>query len=70
MQDERVLRVRQLPDGEELVAYEEGAPGPLAVEGEDPLAASAERRQRALAERRRKPRSPWPSSAAAPPPPR
>jgi hypothetical protein len=68
MNDERVLRVRQLPDGEELVAYEESAQP--AVEGEDPLAASAERRQRALAERRRKPRSPWPSSAAAPPPPR
>ena len=41
MNDERVLRVRQLPDGEELVAYEEPAPGPLTVEGEDPRAASA-----------------------------
>ena len=68
MNDERVHRVRQLPDGEELVAYEEAPPG--AVQGQDPLAASAERRNRALAERRRKPRSPWQSSAAVPPPPR
>lgn len=70
MNDERVLRVRQLPDGEELVAYEESAPGPLAVEGEDPHAASVERRHRALAERRRSPRSPWVSRVAVPPPPR
>jgi hypothetical protein len=70
MNDERVLRVRQLPDGEELVAYEESAPGPLAVEGEDPHAASVERRHRALAERRRSPRSPWASRGAVPPPPR
>ena len=70
MNDERVLRVRQLPDGEELVAYEEPAPGPLTVEGEDPRAASAERRHRALAERRRSPRSPWVSRGVVPPPPR
>jgi hypothetical protein len=70
MSDERVLRVRQLPDGEELVEYEESASGPLAVEGADPRAASAERRHRALAERRRKPRSPWSSRSAVPPPPR
>ena len=70
MNDERVLRVRQLPDGEELVAYEESAPGPLAVEGEDPHAASVERRHRALTERRRRPRSPWASRGAVPPPPR
>jgi hypothetical protein len=29
MNDERVDRVRQLPDGEELVAYEEPAPAPF-----------------------------------------
>jgi hypothetical protein len=70
MNDERVLRVRQLPDGEELVAYEEPAPGQRAVEGQDPLAASNARRHHALAERRRKPRNPWQSQAAVPPPPR
>jgi len=66
MHDERVCRVRQLPDGEELVAYEEPAPAPLVGE-EDPRAASAERRHRALAERRLKPRNPWQSNVAPPP---
>jgi|SoiMethySBSTD1v2_1073268.scaffolds.fasta_scaffold10371_13 hypothetical protein len=70
MNDERVRRVRLLPDGEELVAYEQWAPAPQAVGGEDPLTASAERRHLALAERRRKPRSPSRPVAAAPPPPR
>jgi hypothetical protein len=70
MNDERVRRVRQLRDGEELVAHEESAPAPLAVGGEDPRTASAERRHLALAERRRKPRSPWQAGAAVPPPPR
>ena len=61
MDEERARRVRLLPDGEELVAYE-AAPAPPTVAGEDPRAASAERRHRALAERRREPRNRWPSS--------
>jgi hypothetical protein len=67
MNDDRVLGVRQLSDGEELVAYVEPA-APLAVGGKIPLVAAAERRNRALAERPRKPADPWQHRAAAPPP--
>ena len=67
MKDEKVLGIRQLPDGEELVAYVESE-APSVVGGKLPLVASAERRHRALAERRRTPRNPWqPRAAAAPP---
>jgi hypothetical protein len=58
MNDDRILGVRQLPDGEELVSHAESG-APLSVGGKLPLVASAERRHDAIAERRQKPRNPW-----------
>jgi hypothetical protein len=69
MNDERVLGIRKLPDGEELVAYTASA-APGAVGGKIPLVASAERRRRALAERSFTPATPWQSKAVAAPAPR
>ena len=58
MNDDRVLGVRQLPDGEELVAHVESR-APLSVGGKLPLVASAERRHDAITERRQKPPFTW-----------
>ena len=65
--DDRVLGVRQLPDGEELVAYVEPAAA-LVVGGKIPLAAAAERR--AFAAAPPKPKDPWQSRPVAAAPPR
>jgi hypothetical protein len=63
-------RVRQLPDGEELVLTDEPSPSHLYLPQSDPRADSFERRHQALAESRadRSPRQSWsPSSRRRPP---